>query len=54
MAATLRSAGKLTAEEDAVALVRGSAGASDIADGMLVGMILGVEVSVSGVVDVVD
>ncbi len=53
MAATIRSAGKLTADEDAVALVRGSAGANDIADGMLVGMILilGVEVSVSVVVD---
>ena len=53
MAATIRSAGKLTAEEDAVALIRVSAGASDIADGMLVvsTRALGVVVSVS--VDVV-
>ncbi len=47
-AATKGSVGKLTAEEDAVALVRGSAGASDIADGMLVAssLALGVRVSV--------
>ena len=53
-AATKGSAGKLTVEEDAVALVRVSAGASDIADGMLVASIraLGVEVSVIVSVDI--
>jgi hypothetical protein len=53
-AATKGSAGKLTVEEDAVALVRCSVGASDIAEGMLVASIreLGVVVSVSVSVDV--
>ncbi len=53
-AATKGSAGKLTDEEDAVALVRCSAGASDIADGMLVASsrALGVVVSVIVSVDV--
>ena len=53
-AATKGSAGKLTAEEDAVALVRCSAGASDIAEGMLVASsrALGVVVSVIVSVDV--
>ena len=53
-AATNGSAGKLTVEEDAVAVVRCSAVASDIAEGMLVASIraLGVEVSVSVSVDI--
>ena len=53
-AAIKGSAGKLTVEEDAVPLMRCSAGASDIADGMLVASIrtIGVEVSLSVSVDV--
>ena len=54
VAATVRWAGKLTAEEDAVALVRCSAGASHIVEGMLVASsrALGVVVSVIVSVDV--
>ena len=51
-AATKGSAGKLTVEEDAVALVRCSAGACDIADGMLVASIRALDVEVSVIIAV--